>query len=208
MEGKNNSNKFKVKGNVCVFGDSIVWGAFDKEHLGWCNRILKFLMRVYGDECIVYNLGIPADTTSGLLKRIDNECKYRNPDTIIISIGINDAIYLNKEKRIQTQENEFSNNINELINRCRNYTDNILFLGLTRVDEDYTNPVSWDDNQSYLNKNIKMYDEIIKNVCLENNVEYLSVYNLLEDEDFNIDGIHPNERGHEEIFDEIKNKYI
>ena len=143
-----------------------------------------------------------------LLKRIDNECKYRNPDTIIISIGINDAIYLNKEKRIQTQENEFSNNINELINRCRNYTYNILFLGLTRVDEDYTNPVSWDDNQSYLNKNIKMYDEIIKKVCLENNVEYLSVYNLLEDEDFNIDGIHPNERGHEEIFDEIKNKYI
>ena len=70
------------------------------------------------------------------------------------------------------------------------------------------NPVSWDDNQSYLNKNIKMYDEIIKKVCLENNVEYLSVYNLLEDEDFNIDGIHPNERGHEEIFDEIKNKYI
>ena len=31
--------KTKIQGNICVFGDSIVWGAWDKEKAGWVNRL-------------------------------------------------------------------------------------------------------------------------------------------------------------------------
>ena len=208
MKKESNINKFKIKGNVCVFGDSIVWGAWDKELLGWCNRLSKYCMMIYEDDCTVYNLGIPSDTTTGLLKRMENECNVRNPQTIIVSIGINDAIYLNREKYILTDSETFMKNVQNIIDICKSYTNNILFVGLTKVNEDFTNPISWDNNQSYFNKNIEKYNKIIKEICIENNVEFLDIFNLLDEENINIDGIHPNERGHEIIFNNIKRKMI
>ncbi len=208
MKKESNINKFKIKGNVCVFGDSIVWGAWDKEFLGWCNRLSKYCMMIYEDDCTVYNLGIPSDTTTGLLKRMENECNVRNPQTIIVSIGINDAIYLNREKYILTDSETFMKNVQNIIDICKSYTNNILFVGLTKVNEDFTNPISWDNNQSYFNENIEKYNEKIKEICIENNVEFLDIFNLLDEENINIDGIHPNERGHEIIFNNIKRKII
>ena len=208
VKKESNINKFKIKGNVCVFGDSIVWGAWDKEFLGWCNRLSKYCMMIYEDDCTVYNLGIPSDTTTGLLKRMENECNVRNPQTIIVSIGINDAIYLNREKYILTDSETFMKNVQNIIDICKSYTNNILFVGLTKVNEDFTNPISWDNNQSYFNENIEKYNEKIKEICIENNVEFLDIFNLLDEENINIDGIHPNERGHEIIFNNIKRKII
>ena len=124
----------------------------------------------------------------------------------IIAIGINDAIYLNREKCILTDSETFTKNIQKIIDICKEYTNNILFVGLTKVNEDFTNPISWDNNQSYFNENIKNYNEKIKEICIENNVEFLDIFNLLDEENINIDGIHPNERGHEIIFNNIKRK--
>lgn len=60
---------------------------------GWVNRLAIYYQNS-NDENIVYNLGIPSETTTDLLKRIKNELESRKPNTIIISIGINDALYL------------------------------------------------------------------------------------------------------------------
>ncbi|MBU6500990.1 MAG: hypothetical protein KGJ89_02590 [Patescibacteria group bacterium] len=74
--------------NICIFGDSITWGASDTEKGGWVERLKTYFGNKY--EAIIYNLGIPGDTTIDLLKRVESECKSRKPDLIIFSIGIND----------------------------------------------------------------------------------------------------------------------
>ena len=76
-----NIGKAKLEGNICVFDDSIVWGAWDKEKTGQVNRLAIYCQNSNGEK-IVYNLGIPSETTTDLLKRIKNECESRMPNTI------------------------------------------------------------------------------------------------------------------------------
>lgn len=195
----------KMEGNICVFGDSIVWGAWDKEKAGWVNR-LKIHCQNSNDENIVYNLGIPSETTTDLLKRIKSECESRNPNTIIISIGINDALYLKNMKKEQTDIITFESNIKKIINTCKKYTKNIGFIGLTRVNEKNTVPISWNSNEMYFNKNIEKYNEKIRECCIENRISFFNVLDVLKIEDLNVDGVHPNEIGHKKIFKTIKDE--
>lgn len=195
----------KLRGNICIFGDSIIWGAWDKEYGGWVNR-LNILCQKTDENKIIYNLGIPSETTTKLLLRIENECKVRKPDAIIISIGINDALYLKNKKCTQTNTDELVKNIEKIINICKTYTENILFIGLTAVNEEYTIPIKWNNNEIYLNKNIDIYNNKIKECCNQNKVDFINIIDILEINDLSEDGIHPNEKGHEKIFKIIKRK--
>lgn len=191
-------------GNICIFGDSIVWGAWDKEKAGWANRLAIYYQNS-NDENIVYNLGIPSETTTDLIKRIQGECESRKTDTIIISIGMNDSLYLKNIKKEKTDIDTFEKNIKKIIDICKIYTENIMFVGLTKVNENYTTPISWNDNEMYFNKNIKRYNEKIEQCCVKNKINFLNVFEILEYEDLDIDGVHPNEMGHKKLFEIIKN---
>ena len=194
--------------NILVFGDSITYGAWDKEKGGWVNRLRLALENDYSNNYYtIFNLGISGDVTENIKDRFDNECKIRfnkNDNTIIIfSIGINDTQNVKDEDRVSLET--FRNNIITLINSAKKYTDNILFIGLTKVDESKVTPLPWDKEKSYLNTKIINFDKELKNICLENNVDYLYIYDLLELEEL-FDGLHPNNVGHQKICDKVKTK--
>ena len=195
-------NEFKIIGNVCIFGDSIVWGAWDKSKNGWVNR-LNIYFAEKNKDINIYNLGIASETTSDLLKRVEKECEIRKPGTIIIAIGINDTIYLKKEKRTIVEIHDFEDNLEKIKNICSKYTNNICFLGLTKVKEKYTNPIAWDDNQSYFNNIIEKYNESLRCFCINNRINFLDMYDILEENNLCEDGIHPNESGHKKIFNRV-----
>ena len=194
--------------NILVFGDSITYGAWDKEKGGWVNRLRLALENDDSNNYYtIFNLGISGDVTESIKNRFDNECKIRfnkNDNTIIIfSIGINDTQNVKDEDRVSLET--FRNNIITLINSAKKYTDNILFIGLTKVDESKVIPLHWDKEKGYLNTKIINFDKELKNICLENNVDYLYIYDLLELEEL-FDGLHPNNVGHQKICDKVKNK--
>ena len=196
---------FELKGNICVLGDSIVYGAWDEEKHGYVNRLKEAIKSNKYIENI-YALGIPGETSEGLLKRIDIELKPRNPNTIIIATGIKDTIYIkSKNKEAVSQEN-FINNISKIIDIAKKYTNNILVLGLTRVIEEHTTPILWNDDEMYFNSTIEKYDTVLAKYCAINNVEYLKMFDVLDDSDLCDDGIHPNDNGHEKIYKAIKAK--
>lgn len=56
---------FNLKGNICILGDSIVYGAWDEEKHGYVNRLREDLKENNQVENI-YGLGIPGETTAGL----------------------------------------------------------------------------------------------------------------------------------------------
>lgn len=196
---------FELKGNICVLGDSIVYGAWDEEKHGYVNRLREDLKENKQVEN-VYALGILGETTAGLLKRLDSELTPRTPDTIIIGIGINDTIYIKTKQQESINIKEFINNISKIIAIATTYTNNILMLGLTNVIEERTTPILWNDNEIYFNDTIKKYDIALEDYCNMNKVQYLKLFDLLQQTDFFDDGIHPNEKGHEKIYKAIKKK--
>lgn len=196
---------FRLIGNICVLGDSIVYGAWDDAKHGYVNR-LKDDYRENQNIENIYGLGIPGETTEGLLKRIDVELKPRNPNTIIIAIGVNDTIYVKSKNKENVSIESFINNIKKIIEIAKKYTNNILVLGLTKVIEKLTTPILWNDDEIYFNNTIKKYDKALEEFCNINNIEYIKMFDLLEDEDFSNDGIHPNEKGHEKIYEVINEK--
>ena len=190
--------------NILVFGDSIVYGAWDKEIAGWVNRLRLSLENKNDGYYNVFNLGIPGDTTVSLKERFNYECNSRfnkKAQTIIIfSIGINDSYIIDGKNNVRISD--FKNNTLDLINMAKQYTSNILFVGLVNVDESQVNPLEWDDSISYLNGEILKFDKELENVCYQNNCVYLNVFNLLGLSDLK-DGLHPNCVGHQKICDKV-----
>ncbi len=194
--------------NICIFGDSITWGSWDPEGGGWVTRLRKSLELLYekedniNKELKICNLGISGDNTEDLLKRFKVECEAREPEKIIIAIGINDSQYVKSKKHTRVSLEDFRENIKKLIDLSKNFTHDIAFIGLTKVDESKTIPIPWNKDKEYKNSNIIEYDLVIKSLCKENNLKYVYLYDLLKNDDL-YDGLHPNSEGHKKIFKKI-----
>lgn len=188
--------------NICIFGDSITWGAYDPDKGGWANR-LKIYFEEKNEDIEIYNLGICGNTTYDLINRVENEARTRNSNLIIFAIGINDSKYLNTTKSNLVSNNDFEKNINELYQLARKITPNTIFIGLTPVDEIKTNPTLWDSNISLLNKRIKEFNYIIGSFCIKNKLKFISMDNVLDKNNL-IDGLHPNTQGHIKMYERIK----
>ncbi len=196
---------------ILVFGDSITYGAWDKDG-GWVDRLKKFLHeKVLSNSkyFLVYNLGISDDTTEDLLERFESETKKRikeeEKNIIIFSIGTNDSQYMHKTKTLRIKAEIFQQNIRKLINLAKKYSDCIVFTGLLLVDETKTDPIPWVPEKSYKNEYIKQFNEILRSVCKE---EKLFFIDLSIEKDLLYDGVHPNTEGHKQIFERVKEYLI
>ena len=197
--------------SICIFGDSTAWGAWDMERGGWVNRLWFYVAKREGEDYLnLYNLSIDGGTTETILARFESEAKVRNADALIFQTGGNDASYEHTPGNFLVAPDKFRSNLEKIIKRAKNITNNIIFMDLKNCDESKTMPVPWIDFY-YANENIKKYSEIMKEVCQKNNVLFIDL-DQLDSEDFD-DGLHPNASGHEKIFVKVRdflqeNKWI
>ncbi len=205
---------------ILVFGDSIVYGAWDRSREGgWVQKLRKFLDEKHltdpDFDYPVYNLGVSGNIVEELLGRFEFETKQRleeGEETIIIfQIGINDSQFVISQNNLRTSPKKFKESIQKLINIAKNFTSKIIFVGLTPVNETKTTPIPWNPDKIYKNENIRRNDDVIKSVCEKNNIHFIEIFdkwiksdykNLLED------GLHPNSEGHKKIFETIKDFLI
>lgn len=190
-----------VKSSI-IFGDSIAKGHKDNVKNGWVNRLkLEFP----GIE--ISNFSISGDTTEEVLERFDDNVGDKKADIIVFAIGINDAVYIPKEKSNRVDLDEFEENINIIIEKSKQLTNKIVFIGLTSVDENLTRPIPWRTEFHYINKEIIKYNEAIKRICQKQNIYFADMIGLLK-KDGLFDGLHPNEVGHEKMHGRIKDFLI
>ncbi len=188
---------------INIFGSSITWGAYDEKG-GWVSRLRSYLEQKPDNYFVVYNLGISGDTSEGLLKRFAIENEARKPDTIIIDIGTNDSLYVNSKDKPYVPLEKFESNLSEIIKQAKKFTQEIIFIGLTKVDETKTMPVPWCGAMMYYtNESGAIYNAKIKEICEKNSLSFIEMMDLLEDADLE-DGLHPNSQGHEKMFLRIK----
>jgi len=189
---------------ICVFGDSITWGAFDDEKGGWTTRLKIYIESIYSRKYSIYNFGVDGDTTKLLLQRLNKKLQSICPKIVIIAEGINDSLFYQNIQENYIDINDFKNNLTKILTVIKKFTPKVIFIGLTKVEEFKVNPfLGSETGKCYDNENIKKYDLAIKNFCKENNLPFIEMFDLLKDEDLE-DGLHPNAQGHEKMFQRVK----
>lgn len=203
--------------HILIFGDSIVWGAWDKEG-GWAQRIKSFVDHdaVRADKhnyAAVYCLGVDGNNTLDLLERFDIEIEARQDEgedtLVIVAIGVNDSQFLLKEKKNRVPLNQYKANLVELINKAKQHGASIVFIGLTPVDK-RVDPTPWNLDKAYKLRFIQDYEDILKKTCKEGNIPFIEVLSKFMENNYKnllIDGLHPTTKGHKIIFEEVL-KYL
>ena len=161
-----------------------------------------------GFYCLPYNLGVSGDTAPDLVRRIDPEIKTRIYDDdsaetyqFVFAIGVNDSVQYTKDKANCYCNEEFLADINLLIEKARNFTNNISFISPIPVDDDLLMPMKWDEEKGYSNDSVIRFVNMLKKTCQEQDVEFFNLYEVWQAmanyKDYLIDGLHPNSAGHE-----------
>jgi len=202
---------------ILIFGDSIVWGAIDSERGGWVNRLRNFLESEINSESPIYNLGVAGDNTRDILRRFEFETKQRLDEkdeeeiVFIFGIGINDSQFVFSQNSQRVPLEEYNNNLEKLLSIARRFSDKILFIGLTPVDEKRTTPVLWNEDKSYKNIYVKEFNNSLRFFCEKNKIYFIEIFEKLIKIDYVKlieDGLHPNSKGHEKIFEIVKDYLI
>jgi lysophospholipase L1-like esterase len=129
------------------------------------------------------------------------------PTVIIFAFGVNDSGYFRTPDKPIVSEERFTKNIESLISQANKLTTNITFVGPVLGDESLLKPYPESTKgKSYEFVRVQAYDRLIKNLAEKNLCQYISLLDKLNFEDFS-DGLHPNDKGHLKMFQEIK-KYF
>lgn len=208
--------------NILVFGDSVTYGAWDREG-GWVHRLRQAMEKPIYQEIVqgkrykleskaslIYNIAISDENTIYLLDRLENEIKARlwKADTVIIMIGKNDAVFDNKNQTFTVPLQKFKANMKQLVSIAKKYSKRIVLMETLPVDDKRVDPIPWLAGHSYKNEYIDQYNQIIRRVSQEENVALIEIYSALINTDFAKileDGLHPNGEGHQFICDAVKN---
>lgn len=204
--------------NLLIFGSSITWGAWDKQG-GWAQRLKSFCDNKasesdFDNYTAVYCLGVSGDNTVDLLTRFDTEVKARIDDEektlILIEIGINDSQYILAENKHRVSPDEYKENLLRLIEKSRQYKTDLIFVGLTPVDDSKVDPTPWTPGKSYRLEFVEKYEKILKEISQEQNIQFIEIMGKFKEKDYKnllTDGLHPNTEGHQVMY-EIAKEYL
>lgn len=195
---------------LIVIGDSSVYGWGDNEGGGWCERLRKKWLNIYGAP-IIYPLGVRGDGLEKVSKRCKKEWQCRGelrrkvPNALLLAIGLNDTARIGSpDGRPQLSLEAFELGLKSLLVEMKEET-NILMIGITAVNE-FKMPFAqclW-----YTNESCSKYEEKIKESCEELHIPFLPIHKELISspnyhELISDDGIHLNTKGHCWIYNKL-----
>ena len=199
---------------IYAFGDSITYGAWDIEKSGWATRLRVFLDEKQQKDpslyYLLYNLGIPGETTEGLVARFADETEARgrgNQEVIFIfAFGANDNAYLVSKERFRVPKETYISNLDDVITKAQAISSKIMLLNITPVIDE-ANALPRNDKVR-ANSYVKEYNEALEIFAKEKGLPLVDVYSVFMDAGyeslFDEDGLHPNAEGHQLIFKAVK----
>ena len=199
---------------VLIFGDSIVWGAWDSEG-GWVTRMKKYTDKQAIDNQMenydtIYPLGISGDNTDDLLQRFENELTSRLDEdsnmVVVIAIGINDSQFDISNNKNCVPITKFKSNLIKILKTAKDNTKHTVLVGLSPVDDALLHPMPWKPTHGYSNSHVEKYNNVIKKIAEEKNIPFIDLYKYFSEKDYKkllSDGLHPNTEGHKVIYTKV-----
>jgi len=202
---------------IVAFGDSTT---AKRDDLEVYSEILTRELRIDGRTVQVLNAGIPKNTTTDARARFQEDALDKNPQVLIVQLGINDSAVdvwedpPRKDPRVSLPK--FTENLEYFINAAREQgirvilmTPNPLHWTPTLVSLYGRPPYIVEDPQG-LNITLLPYVAKVREIAKRHQLELIDVYAALEDgerlhsrpvTDYLSDGIHPNQKGHRLVAD-------
>ena len=159
----------------------------------------------YYDGFPVVNSGIGGNTTEDILKDLKNRVYRYNPSKVILLIGTNDIQIKKTEEDIIKNIQEIVDNIKEKLPLCEIYVQSIYPVNSTKD----STAVGIRTNEKIISINKK-----IKELCNDEKITYVNMYDLLTDDDGNLnteytkEGLHISDKGYEFITKIIKENIL
>lgn len=197
---------------ILVFGDSITYGAWDTE-AGWVERLKRNAHKQTiesegANKLQIINLGIGGDSSTKILKRMPSEIESRHsaswPFVFVITYGANDerSIY----GKVETSIEQFEANTKEIIAIAKKHSDKILFAGIPPIGKQ----VVEFKGQEYSDERVKQYEQRLQAIIEEAGLSFVSIRPAFEQAGleslYAYDSIHPNDKGHQLIYETVKPK--
>lgn len=169
---------------IVAAGDSLTAG-YGIEEPGQYPYLLENKLQASGYNYEVINAGVSAETSSGLLSRLEWLLTL-DPDIVILETGANDGLRGVDPELVE-------NNIRQIINKLQEKDIVVLLAGMKMV---------WNLGPLY----VKQFNRIYPRLADETEVLFFPFF--LEDvamkAELNLqDNLHPNDKGYEKIVDNI-----
>jgi lysophospholipase L1-like esterase len=210
--------------NIFCFGDSLTRGSWDSEG-GWTARLrkeldTKFINSGGNDPNYfqnLFNLGVSSRQLQELLNRFDNETKVRIRKEVenifVFMVGMVDsALDAQNELPVTTNE-QYLALLSQLLDQTQAFGNKILFVGLPPVDEDRVNSPDRIKRlgKKYFNDRVAELDNLTSQFCQSNGLPKVEINKTMRQMDYKsfiFDGIHPNDRGHEWIYEQVREPFL
>ncbi|KZE66136.1 hypothetical protein AWM68_07105 [Fictibacillus phosphorivorans] len=203
---------------VTALGDSLAYGLGDTSDNGYIGDVEKRYEDDLNKQLVVHDFGVPNDTSSDLLKRLNNPeiaNTAKKSDIILINIGTNDFLkstnHLTKFNKEELAANEeiYKENLKQIIRKIQNKDKpkTIYILGI------YNPKVKWSDssvvNEAVLHWNTSTIEVTKK----QKNTAFIRTDDLFinkKKQAFFSDKLHPNEKGYaligKRVYETIKQR--
>ena len=200
-----------VPRKLIVLGDSGVYGWGDPEEGGWCERLRRHWMAL-PDGPVLYPLGVRGDGLVRVAARLEREGHCRGelrrqiPQGILLAVGLNDSARVGRpDGRPQLDAEGFLFGLQQLLLQARRIAP-VLVLGLTPVDEAV---MPYADVLWYGLDQVRRYEGLLEEACLEADVPFLPLLNSLLDDPawpgwLGTDGVHLNSDGHRQVYERVR----
>lgn len=158
---------------IFIFGDSIAQGLWDSKG-GWVDRVKSYVQDQEIESDLknyhyVFNLGVDSNTTKQVLDRFPSETKAHfwpsEKYAFIFATGTNDSLHRNYKEFESTTE-RYAKKLQQLTDFAKKYSDKLVFVDITPVDELLTNPLkSSTTGKCYTNDRIQMFNQTLYDFC-------------------------------------------
>lgn len=192
--------EIKTPTKLAFFGDSITEYGWNDE-TGYVQQVVKKLTKK-GYNIQPIPAGIAGHTSTNLLERMDRDIIAKQPNKMILMIGLNDIIYIYAPAEV------YINNVKTIIKKAKENNIEVILTNMTIANED----VNSQENQELDYRN-KLLVEIAK----QENIKFIDVNSPLKEELKNktegeelhitVDDLHLNELGNTIVANEIVKNY-
>ncbi|NJK54072.1 MAG: G-D-S-L family lipolytic protein [Leptolyngbyaceae cyanobacterium SU_3_3] len=211
--GSNTSYSHHPSLRLLALGDSLVYGYGDPVGGGWVERLRRQWMTPGAPNHALYNLGVRGDGVRQVARRLEDEfrnrgeLRNRQPDLIILSVGINDSPRLARpDGRNFTEFAGFEIGMADLLDRARRLCP-VVFVGMVPVDEE---KMPFLDCLYYNHADQHRYKEATRLACESRQIPYLDLFDLWMSRgvawcqtQLTVDGLHPNVAGYQTLLQDI-----
>ena len=179
--------------SIIFFGNSITSGYGEPNNFVYQFR-LGLKRTTAFDRTVVFNAGIPGNTSADGVARLDSDVISQKPDLVYIEFGGNDLLH-------HIPLSDFETNMRTMVQRIKDTAHSeIILMTMPVFDVPLTKSA------------VQQYNDVIRKVAKETNVGCLDIYKTYKDtigwtgsasEYMQDDHIHPNQKGHKLIFEQI-----